>query len=387
MSLLVLYIVIVLGLFVTGLFVWGTFQILFTPWRTRIRYPFKTNPFSFQRHDSNPLLQPSHHDFEGQAVMNPAAVFDGERTHLFYRAVGNDGVSRIGYASSKDGKTIDERLPYPVFALEGADPHLAAARREHAEKNHPDLVASGGSWAGTEDPRAVIIADRLYLSFSAFHSWNSVRIAVSSISLPDLKLRKWNWSKPTFLSPANQVHKNWVLFPEKINGNFAVLTSVSPNVEITYRKNLESVGVTEPAIEAKQGPRTQGRSGYWDNWVRGAGPSPLKTAFGWLLFYHATDRNGYGHEYQVGAMLLDKNDPTKVIARAPAPVLSPDAHYETHGAKPNIVYACGATTEGDKLTLYYGAADNVVCAASTSLSEFLRKLLRHEATPFTPIAI
>jgi predicted GH43/DUF377 family glycosyl hydrolase len=387
MSYLILYIVILVALFVTGLFLWGTWQILNTPWKTRIRYPFKVNPFSFQRHVANPLLQPGRYEFEQQAVFNPAAIHDGEKTHLFYRAIGNDGVSRIGYANSKNGVTIDERLPYPVFALEGPDPHLAAQRRAYAEKNHPALVASGGSWGGTEDPRAVVIDDRAYLSFSAFHNWDSVRIAVTSIALSDLKEKRWKWTPPAFLSPQTQVHKNWVLFPEKVKGQFALLHSVSPTVEIAYRDDLNAIGKTEAPIEVRQGARTQGRKGYWDNWVRGAAAPPLATAFGWLLFYHATDRNEHSHEYQVGAMLLDKNDPSKVIARAPAPILSPHASYETSGAKPGIVYVCGATAHNDLLTVYYGAADNFVCAASTSLSEFLSKLLRHEATPFTPIAL
>ena len=381
----IVLVLVLAALFVTGLFLWGVWYALRTVVGKRPTIDFKHNPFTFIRHANNPLLQPSKYEFENQFVMNPAAIHDGEKTHLFYRAVGNDGVSRIGYANSKDGTAIDERLPYPVFALEGADPHLAALRRAYAENNYPALVASGGSWGGTEDPRAVIIDDRAYLSFGAFHSWDSLRIAVTSIAVSDLKKKNWKWSRPMFLSPINQVHKNWVLFPEKINGKYAILHSVSPTIEIAYRDELADVGTREPYIESPQGARTKGREGHWDNWVRGVGPSPIKTDKGWLVFYHATDRENYSHEYQVGAMLLDKNDPTKVIARAPAPVLSPDAHYETNGAKPGVVYATGATVDGDVLTIYYGASDNFVCAATTSLSEFLKKLLNHEQAIMTPV--
>ncbi|MDR3546731.1 MAG: hypothetical protein P4M11_00395 [Candidatus Pacebacteria bacterium] len=373
------------ALFVTGLFVWGVWHALRTAFGKPATFNFKKNPFTLTRHANNPLLHPGKYDFEKEAVMNPAAIHDGDTTHLFYRAIGNDGVSRIGYASSKDGSTINERLPYPVFALEGPDPHLAALRRQYAEQNHPGLVASGGSWGGTEDPRAVIIDDRAYLSFSAFHSWDSLRIAVTSIALSDLKNKIWKWTRPMFLSPVNQVHKNWVLFPEKIGGKFAILHSISPKIEIAYRNDLASVGTSEPYIESPQGARTKGRTSHWDNWVRGVGPAPIKTDKGWLVFYHATDREKHVHEYQIGAMVLDKNDPTRVIARSPAPVLSPDAHYETGGAKPGVVYATGATTKDDQLTLYYGASDNFVCAASTSLSGFMKRLLDHEQAILSPV--
>jgi predicted GH43/DUF377 family glycosyl hydrolase len=382
---IVVVVLILAALVVTGLFIWGIWHTLREIFGKHPKLDYKQNPYTFQRNPNNPLLHPGPYDFENQFVMNPAAINDGEKTHLFYRAVGGDGVSRIGYANTKDGLSIDERLPYPVFALEGPNPHLAALRRSYAEEHYPALVASGGSWGGAEDPRAVIIDDRAYLSFGAFYNWDSLRITVTSIALADLKNKVWKWSRPTFISPQNQVNKNWVLFPEKINGKFAILHSISPTIQIDYRDNLEDVGTREPIIESPQGARTKGREGHWDNWVRGVGPAPIKTDKGWLVFYHATDRDNFAHEYQVGAMLLDKNDPTKVIARAPAPVLSPDAHYETNGAKPGVVYATGATIEGDVLTLYYGASDNFVCSATMSLAGFLRKLLDNEQAIITPV--
>jgi predicted GH43/DUF377 family glycosyl hydrolase len=280
--------------------------------------------------------------------------------------------------------TIDKRLPYPVFALEGsADPHVNAIRRAYAEQNYPNLVASGGSWGGTEDPRAIIMDDRMYLTFSAFQSWDSVRMGVTSIAVDDLKKNNWKWTKPVFLSKEREVHKNWVLFPEKIKGKFGFLHSVSPKIEINYCENLNAVGVSEPLMQSPQGARVLGRKGRWDTRMRGAGPSPIKTDKGWLLFYHATDHEKLSHLYQIGAMLLDKDDPTKVIAQSPVPILTPNTNYEMEGTKPGVVYSCGATANNDKLNLYYGAADNFVCVATTSLSEFVNKLVRHE--PIAPL--
>ncbi len=384
MSIIILFLAIMLALGTTFLFLWGAWELFRQPKRMEKQHAIDTADFSLKRNEGNPLLHPSGYDFEKEAVMNPAAISDGEKTHLFYRAIGSDGVSRIGYASSKDGIHIDERLPYPVFAFEGPDPHLDAMRRAYAHAHYPELIASGGSWGGAEDPRAVLMGDRVYLTFSAFHNWDSVRITTTSIALSDLKKKRWNWSKPVFLSRQNEVHKNWVLFPEKINGMFAILHSISPNVQVAYRKDLGSVGTSEPYIESPRGARTEGRANHWDSWVRGAGPAPVKTDKGWLLFYHATSSE---YLYQIGAMLLEKNDPTKVIVRSPIPVLTPNTEYEMGGAKPGVVYACGTAKENDRLTVYYGAADNFVCSATTSLSQFVNKLLKHEPQALSPTVL
>ena len=204
---------------------------------------------------------------------------------------------------------------------------------------------------------------------------------MTSIALDDLKHKRWKWAPPTFLSPQQQVHKNWVLFPEKIFGKFAMIHSVSPKVEIAYRDDISKVGTSEPLITSTERARVDivdSKSGFWHNRMRGAGAPPIKTSFGWLLFYHAMHEHE-PHKYKLGAMLLDKDNPSKVIARAPTPVLEPEAHYENNGAKPGIVYASGTTVHDDKLTLYYGAADNFICSASASFSEFVHKLAHHES--------
>jgi predicted GH43/DUF377 family glycosyl hydrolase len=386
MSYALFFIVTLIALFITGLFFWGLWQVIRSATIKAKKYEVAKKELSLERHENNPILSPGKYEFEQEAVMNPAAVHDGERTHLFYRAIGNDGVSRVGYASSEDGIHFDDRLPYPVYSLEGPDPHLAALRRSYAEKNYPALVASGGSWGGVEDPRAVIIDGRVYLSFSAFQNWNSVRIGMISIALEDLKNKIWNWSPLTFLSPGNQVQKNWMLFPEKIKGQFALLHSISPKVEVAYRDDLTQIGKAEPLITSAERARVDivdSRSGFWHSRMRGAGAPPLKTPFGWLLFYHAMQASE-SHKYKMGAMLLDSKDPSKVIARAPVPVLEPGAYYENNGIKPGIVYACGATAHNDDLTVYYGAADNFVCAARTSLGGFVDNLRKHQTGSLTP---
>jgi predicted GH43/DUF377 family glycosyl hydrolase len=306
---LLFFFAVVVGAFAITFFFFYSFWKVARKVLTKERVEAIVAKIRLVRNSLNPILRTGPYHWEQEAVMNPAAVEVGGRTHLFYRAIGADGVSRIGYASSKDGVNFDERLPYPVYALENS-----GADRAYMEAHYPELLASGGSWGGCEDPRAVLIDDRLYLSFSAFYGWHSLRLGVVSIAIEDFLKKRWNWSRPAFLSPENQVHKNWVLFPEKINGQFAILHSVSPEVRVAYRSDLQEVGRKESYIESPRGPRVQGREGHWDNWVRGAGAPPIKTPFGWLLLYHATDRENFGHQYRLGAMLLDLLNPEKILA-------------------------------------------------------------------------
>jgi predicted GH43/DUF377 family glycosyl hydrolase len=301
------YAFVFVAIFVSGLFIWGAWELIQRRSKEHKKYTEAKKIFEFKRNPGNPILSPGKYDFEKEAVMNPAAVHDGKDTHLFYRAIGADGVSRIGYARSEDGTNFNDRLPYPIFALEGPDPHLNALRRAYANEHYPALVASGGSWGGCEDPRAVLIDGRIYLSFSAFHNWDSVRIGMTSIALEDLQKKKWNWTPTTFLSEKNQVHKNWLLFPEKIMGKFAMLHSISPKVEVAYRDNILNVGKTEALITSENRARVdipQTQTGFWHNRMRGAGAPPLKTPSGWLLFYHAMQPDE-PHKYKLGAMLLD----------------------------------------------------------------------------------
>lgn len=329
----------------------------------------------------NPILHPGKNPWTAEAVMNPAALLLGDRTHLIYRAIGIDGVSRLGYASSPDGIHFDKRLPYPAYVAQ-----KPRALPGHARRYSPVLYPSGGSWGGCEDPRMVSIDGRIYVTFNMFDGWDYIRVSAISISEEDfLSGQFFKWDGPHVLSPPGQIQKNWVLFPEKIQGKYAILHSIAPKVEIAYRDAIEDVGITEPFIESWVGSRSNlpAREGVWDSYVRGAGPPPLKTDKGWLVFYHAIDQKDPGR-YKLGAMLLDLDDPTKELYRSAAPILSPDEAYENHG-KPGIVYACGAVVRHGTLYIYYGGADKVVCVATAQLDEFLRELVEGSQPQITDV--
>ena len=319
------------------------------------------------RYENNPIIMPKPYSkWETVGTFNPGAIKDDEGfVHLLYRAIGDDGVSRIGHAKSidADGKNFTDRTLYPVF--------ITAPNGEGPQYYDTTLYTSGGSWGGCEDPRAVVIDGRVYMTYTAFEGWQSVRIALTSISMEDLKKGRWNWKKPKYISPAGDVNKNWVLFPEKINGKFAVLNSITPEVKIDYLDNLDFVDAEKIKSHAPSG----GREDNWDSWVRGAGSPPLKTEIGWLVLYHAINKNE-PDRYKVGCMILDFKDPTRVLYRSSKPLLAPDASYENDG-KPGVVYASGALILGDYLMVYYGGGDKTVCVAKTPLKPLLTWLKRY----------
>lgn len=316
----------------------------------------------------NPIIsaQPQN-DWEAWQTFNPGVILLEDRVRFLYRAIGQDEISRLGYVASSDGFSIDERLPYPVY--EHRVTHSASSGQARREFNVYSYF-SGGSWGGAEDPRIVRVdeEDTLYMTYTACD--NGLRVALTSIKLKDFLSKKWKWKLPVLISPPGEVHKNWVIFPEKINGKYAILHSINPEISIDYFDSLEQF---DGATFIKSYYNGELRKNCWDGWVRGVGPVPLKTKYGWLVFYHAMHANDFS-KYKVGAMLLDLNDPTKVLVRSPEPVLEPNQIYENNGFKAGVVYASGAVVKDGNLLVYYGGADSYVCVAYANFEEFVETL-------------
>lgn len=357
--------------FVTGAILGAVFS---KPIRERLAKLLRLERLLLARSLYNPILRPGRHPWSAEAVFNPAAAVLGGRTHLIYRAVGTDGVSRLGYASSSDGIVFDKRLPYPIYVAR--NPHnIALDRRRYS----PVMYPSGGSWGGCEDPRMVVIEGRVYVTFNMFENWK-LRVAVIMMDVEDfLAMRFTAWEGPIMLSHSDR-DKNWVLFPEKIWGRFAVLHSIigpeDDRVRIEYADDLAELA--QRKFKSPDPQKIPDKAIAWHVHTRSAGPPPVRTDRGWLVLYHANDA-AEGHRYKLGAMLLDLNDPTKVLHRASRPVLSPDEQYENSG-KPGIVYAGGAVVRPDQagndtLFVYYGGADKVVCVATARLDLFLDALV------------
>ena len=319
---------------------------------------------SLSKNTDNPVISgKAENGWEAWQTFNPTAILLDDKVHILYRAIGKDGISRLGCAISEDGFNIQERLPYPVYE------HPITGGRKYSIYSY----LSGGSWGGCEDPRIVRVGDEdtLYMTYTAVDG--GLRVGMTSIDVEDFLKRGWRWKFPVFISPPGEVHNNWMLFPEKIKGKYAILHSIRPTVSIEYVDSLdfgENDYFSSPYHEKTVG-------GAWDTWVRAAGPPPIKTKEGWLLFYHAVDKKDPG-KYKVGAMLLDLEDPTKILHRANAPILEPTEDYENIGFKGGIVYASGAVVKDGTLFVYYGGADSHVCVAYAKLDTFLKELKKDQ---------
>lgn len=329
----------------------------------------KSKP-GLQKHEANPLLRPNpEREWESKAVFNPAAISEGGRVHLAYRAIGETDRSVLGYASSRDGFDFEERLDEPMYVpRETFEGSLQAVR--HASPGV--YMSGGGGWGGCEDPRLTRIDDRVYLTYVAYDGWNPPRVALSSISLEDFLTRNWNWDRPVLISPPGVVDKNACLFPEKIRGKYVMIHRIFPDILIDYLDDLNFDGRSRWLRgEFRIMPTKTG----WDSRKVGAGAPPIKTDHGWLLIYQAVGEADPGR-YKIGAMLLDLERPEKVLARSKEPLLEPDEWYENSGWKAGVAYPCGAVVKDGQLVVYYGGADTYVCAASAPLDDFVRRLMK-----------
>ncbi len=318
------------------------------------------------RYGENPIISPREGFWwESRQTFNPGAILLEGKVHILYRAIGNDWISRFGYAASKEGLKIEERLEYPVYQHPVTSPEFAVYS-----------YSSGGSFGGAEDPRIVRVEgdEVVYMTYTACDE--GLRMALTSIRVGDFLSKRWDWATPALISPRGEVHKNWVIFPEKINGKYAILHSLSPQILVSYHESLD----LKPSnhIGSYYNGHSTERKDSWDKIVRGAGAPPIKTKFGWLIFYHAmTSRDS--DKYKVGAMLLDLQDPRIVICRSAAPILEPTMVYENSGFKPGVIYLSGAVVKGSELLVYYGASDSYVCVASCGLEELLRALMEGDS--------
>ena len=315
---------------------------------------------TFTREKENPILVPHGTGFESRDVFNPAAVDLDGSVHILYRAMDATNTSTIGLAKSKDGVHIDERLPEPIYV-----PRADFEKKKGA----PD----GNS--GCEDPRAVVIGDRLYLTYTAYDGVHAPRGAVSSIALDDFRAKRFDaWSTPALLTPDNIDDKDLALLPEKIGGNFLLYHRINNQICADLLPDLEAGKRISRCIEI-----LPPRHGMWDGAKVGVAAPPIKVDAGYLMIYHGVSEGGA--TYRLGAILLD-HDGITLLARTADPLFEPIEPYEKTGDVPNVVFACGAVvrpsatlgTSGDTLYLYYGGGDHVVGVATASLSHIVRAL-------------
>jgi predicted GH43/DUF377 family glycosyl hydrolase len=161
--------------------------------------------------------------------------------------------------------------------------------------------------------------------------------------------------------------KAGALFPTKLNGMYARLERPNSggSIWISYSRDLLAWGQSEAVLSP--------RGGFWDSDHIGASAPPIEIEQGWLMFYYGVKRTSAGTLTRIGAAILDKNNPTKVLERSNIPVLSPRELYERVGDINNYIFSCGAILEDkNRIKLYYGGSDNCLCLGTTTLEEIIK---------------
>ena len=301
----------------------------------------------------NPVLVPDKkNDWEAKAVFNPTAIELNGKVHILYRAMSEDNTSVIGYASSVDGVSIDERDHIPVYV----------PRAEFEMKKIP-----GGN-SGCEDPRLTMIGDRIYMCYTAYNGVRPPSVAMSSILKKDFLAKHWNWTFPILITHDGVDDKDGCVLPEKINGKYAIVHRVNNTICIDYSESLEFPN--KNAYKNIQVLAT--RAGMWDSEKVGISCTPIRIPEGWLMIYHGVSLHS---TYRVGVALLDGNDPTQVLARTTDYILEPQEEYEKSGQVAHVVFPCGAVIKNDELIVYYGGGDSVIAVAKMKMKDLLKTLL------------
>lgn len=229
---------------------------------------------------------------------------------------------------------------------------------------------------GCEDPRVTKLDDEYLITYTAllgpaFSGGNRVGLA----STKDFS----KFEKHGIIGP-DVNNKDVVIFPEKIKEKIAVLHRIDPDIQIQYFDNIGFLkknyykGSWEDYMKNIYQHVVIKSKYNWESKKVGAGPPPIKTEKGWLLIYHGVNETGY----RVGAALLDLNNPQKVIARSPKPILEPKKMYERKGDIANVVFPEGAFIKNGDLFIYYGAADKRCALATCRLDELVGFLLKYK---------
>lgn len=339
----------------------------------------------FTRSNKNPIIEANpKFPWRLRKVYNPTVIYEDQVFHLFFRAVGEDWISKIGYAASRDGENFVCE-PNPI--LEPAE--------DYERK-------------GMEDPRLTKAGDTYYLTYTAYDG-DCARLALATstdlrtwqrhgIIFPDWESGKaksftvsWDAAQIKSLKK-NEWVKAGAIFPEKINGKFWMLFG-DRNIWIANSKDgINWKPEFEPFIEPRKGY-------YFDSIYVEMGPPPIQTKKGWLCIYHGIDKN---RTYRLGYFLLDLNDPQEIIKRCENFLLEPEVTYELNGIvdifsggfealskldkqeldrlikreknnyeMPKVIFCCGANLNDDKLRIFYGGADTVICTATAELEDIL----------------
>jgi len=345
-----------------------------------------------KRFPHNPILRPrdvkpSHEGLTVECLLNPGAFRFAGKTWLLLRVAERPRQKEYVLSTPVLNGVADSPLSIlevgmddPDLVYDAGDPrgfiykgemylttlsHLRLAASEDGRHfqvaETPTLIGEGKLESfGIEDCRVTEVEGRFYLTYTAV-SPNGVGVAM--ISTEDWQ----DFTRHGMIFPPN--NKDAAVLPERIGGSYYALHRPS------------SVGIGGNYIWMSKSPDlihwgehdciARTRPGMWDCASIGAGAAPIRLPEGWLEIYHGADNH---HRYCLGALLLDLEDPTKVLARSREPIMEPLMEYEKTGFFGNVVFTNGMVVDGDEITLYYGASDEVICGATLSVHEIIASL-------------
>lgn len=215
------------------------------------------------------------------------------------------------------------------------------------------------------DPRVVKIEDKYFVTWCNGYHGPTIGIGYT------YDFKKFYQCENAFL-PYN---RNGVLFPRKINGNYAMVsrpsdTGHTPFGDVFYS---ESPDMTYWGKHRFVMGTIKGNDSAWQSTKIGPGPVPIETDEGWLMFYHGVLNSCNGFVYSVGAVLLDIDKPWIVKYRTKPYLMSPQTMYECVGDVPNVVFPCATLNDAEtgRITIYYGAADTVTGLAFTTVNDVI----------------
>ncbi len=341
------------------------------------------------RFPENPLirpqdLKPSESDFVVECVLNPGAFQYKGRIGLILRVAEKPQTDdRTAVAVFRNpGENVYQRLLVDRAdpELDFSDPrvftyknrsylstisHLLVAWSDDGGRSFkPDyslriFPETSHETYGIEDCRVELIEGVYHLTFTAVSEFGVAGCHCST--------RDWKTFSPRDLvmPPHN---KDIAFFPRKIEGLYRCFHRPSglglggnyiwlaESPDLRHWGNHRCIAATRP--------------GMWDSERIGAGCAPIETPEGWLAIYHGSD----GKTYRLGVLLLDLKNPEKVLARSEKPIMEPITGVETNGFYGNCIFTNGHVVEGDRILMYYGAADTVVCGAELSVCDLLASL-------------
>ena len=213
------------------------------------------------------------------------------------------------------------------------------------------------------DPRLVKINNTYYIVWcDDMHG--------ASIGLGKTKDFRTFTRMPNPLMPFN---RNGVLFPRKVNGKYLLLSRPSDSGHTPFGDIFLSESLDLIHWGKHQYLMGKGGQGWWQGTKVGAGPIPIETTVGWLLFYHGVSTTCNGFVYSFGAVILDLDNPGKVLYRTRDYLLTPEKLYETTGFVPNVVFPCANLYDAasGRIAIYYGAADTCTALAFTQVDELI----------------